>query len=79
MNLDEKDQLKPDNAPRPKKTNLAKVMSKARFGDGEFDLGVLLAKVPPKSVVFEGEHSYLGNCVFDDISLSGYHFEKKVF
>ena len=45
----------PETAPRAqKKTKLAKVMAKTRLGDGEFDLGVLLAKVPGKSLVQEG-------------------------
>ena len=47
-------QKAPENAPRQKKSNMAHVMAKNRFGDGEFDLSVLLAKVPPKSAIFEG-------------------------
>ena len=54
-------QKAPENAPRARKSNMAQVMAKSQFGDGEFDLSVLLAKMPPKRAIFEGSYpiSYL--------------------
>ena len=55
-------QKAPENAPKARKSNMAQVMAKSQFGDGEFDLSVLLAKVPPKRAIFEGSYpiSYRG-------------------
>ena len=51
-------QKAPENAPKQRKSNMAQVMAKSRFGDGEFDLSVLLAKVPPKTAIFEGSFRF---------------------